>query len=89
MLTRATELELSYLRAVVESADEADTARLLARTAHQCSSTRSGLVDKGRLHLRADGSAAFSAPGFADYLRRAMPTLKAPALEPRRRRYDP
>lgn len=89
MLTRATELEVAYLRATVESSDAAEAARLLSRTAHQCSTTRAGLVDKGWIHLEADGSAAFTAPGFAGYLSRAMPRLKAPAVEPRRRRYDP
>ncbi|RRQ28351.1 ATP-binding protein [Rhodococcus sp. Eu-32] len=89
MLARATELELAYLRAVVDAAEEAETARLLERTAHRCHSTRSDLVDKGMIYLRDDGTAAFTAPAFADYLTRAMPTLVVPAQKTRRRRYDP
>jgi hypothetical protein len=89
MLSRATELELAYLRAVVDTTEETETARLLERTAHQCHSTRIDLVDKGWLYLRDDGTAAFTAPALADYLTRAMPTLVAPAQKTRRRRYDP
>lgn len=88
-LTRATDLEKSYLRAAVDADDEAETARLLDRTAQQCADTRSALVDKGLLYLRPDGSVAFTAPAFADYLRRTMPTLIIPAHKRRRRRYDP
>ncbi|MDJ0393642.1 ATP-binding protein [Rhodococcus sp. G-MC3] len=88
-LTRANELELAYLRAIADSPKEAETARLLGRTSHQCSETRSDLVEKEMIYLRPDGSAAFSAPGFDEYLRRAMPTLAVPAQKRRRRRYDP
>lgn len=88
-VSRTNELNLPYLRAVVDSPVEAETARLLARTAQQCAETRAGLVEKGWLFLREDGSAAFAAPGFEDYLRRTMPTLVVPAHKQRRRRYDP
>ncbi|SNT17437.1 ATP-binding protein [Rhodococcoides kyotonense] len=89
MLSRATELELSYLRAVVDATEETETARLLERTAHQCAHTRTDLVEKGLLYLRPGGTAAFTAPAAAEYLLRVMPTVTAPARKPRRRRYDP
>ena len=88
-LTRAKELELAYLRAIADAPEEAETARLLGRTSHQCADTRSDLIEKDWIYLRADGAAAFTAPGFEEHLRRAMPSLVVPAQKQRRRRYDP
>jgi hypothetical protein len=86
---RAKDIEIAYLRAIVDSPGEAEAARLLERTAHQCAEVRLGLIEKDWIFLRDDGSAAFTAPGADAYLRRVMPTLVIPAQKQRRRRYDP
>ena len=88
-LSRAGEMELAYLRAIVDSPIEAETARLLQRTTAQCASTRVSLIERGLIYLPGDGTTAFTTPHFEDFLRRAMPVLTAPAHKHRRRRYDP
>ncbi|WP_338887919.1 ATP-binding protein [Rhodococcus sovatensis] len=88
-LSRAGAMELAYLRAIVDSPIEAETARLLERTTAQCASTRAGLVERGLIYLPGDGTTAFTTPHFEDFLRRAMPILTAPAHKHRRRRYEP
>ena len=88
-LSRAGEMEFAYLRAIVDSPIEAETARLLERTTAQCASTRAGLMERGLIHLPGDRTTAFTTPHFEDFIRRTMPVLTAPAHKHRRRRYDP
>ncbi|AYJ47654.1 AAA family ATPase [Rhodococcus sp. P1Y] len=88
-LSRAGDMDIAYLRAVVDSPIEAETARLLERTTAQCAETRSALIDRGLIHLSESGSAAFTTPHFEGFIRRTLPTLSTPPHKQRRRRYDP
>ncbi|OZF54896.1 ATP-binding protein [Rhodococcus sp. 14-2470-1b] len=88
-LPRVGELDLAYLRAVVDAPAEIDTARALERTVAQCAETRAGLVNRGLLHITKNNESVFTTPHFESFLLRTMPTLEVPARKQRRRRYDP
>lgn len=88
-LGRVDDVDLAYLRAVVDAPAEIDTARALERTVAQCTRTRAGLVDKGLLHITKNNESVFTTPHFESFLLRTMPTLEVPARKQRRRRYDP
>jgi hypothetical protein len=59
-----------------------DVANLMHRTSEQLGPTRSRLIEKGLLYTPAHGFAAFTAPQFDRYMRRAR-ALDVPP--PRRR----
>jgi hypothetical protein len=76
-LERATENELSYMRAMAALGPEPQRAKLVAesldRTIEQLGPTRSRLVEKGLLYTPSRGLAAFTVPQFDRYLLRTQP----------------
>ncbi len=86
-LERTTELQKAYLRAMAELGPDAQlasrVAELLDRTSSECGPTRKQLIDKGLLYATEHGYAAFTVPGFDDYLKRAIPHLTPPPIRRR------
>jgi hypothetical protein len=76
-IERASERELSYLRAMAQLGPDPQSAGEVARELHQTSSalgkTRTRLIEKGLLYSPRYGLAAFTVPQFDRYLRRAYP----------------
>ncbi len=91
-LERTTELQKAYLRAMAELGPDAQLASrvadLLERTSSECGPTRKQLIDKGLLHATEHGYAAFTVPGFDEYLKRAIPELAPPPIRRRPGRGD-
>ncbi len=91
-LERATELQRAYLRAMAELGPDpqlaSNVADLLERTSSECGPTRKQLIDKGLLYATEHGYAAFTVPGFDEYLKRAIPQLSPPPIRRRRGRSD-
>ena len=86
-LERTTELQKAYLRAMSELGPDAQLASrvadLLQRTSSECGPTRKQLIDKGLLYATEHGYAAFTVPGFDEYLKRAIPHLAPPPIRRR------
>lgn len=86
-LERTTELQKAYLRAMAELGPDAQLASrvadLLERTSSECGPTRKQLIDKGLLYATEHGYAAFTVPGFDEYLKRAIPELAPPPIRRR------
>jgi hypothetical protein len=86
-LDRATELEVSYMRAMAELGSgpqqAVDVAKLLQRTTIQCGPTRAGLIEKGLLYTPTHGYAAFTMPHFDSYMRRVRPKLEIKPIKTR------
>lgn len=91
-LERTTELQKAYLRAMAELGPDAQLASrvadLLERTSSECGPTRKQLIDKGLLYATEHGYAAFTVPGFDEYLKRAIPELVPPPIRRRPGRGD-
>ena len=91
-LERTTELQKAYLRAMAELGPDAQLASrvadLLERTSSECGPTRKQLIDKGLLYATEHGYAAFTVPGFDEYLKRAIPELAPPPIRRRPGRGD-
>ena len=91
-LERTTELQKAYLRAMAELGPDAQLASrvadLLERTSSECGPTRKQLIDKGLLYATEHGYAAFTVPGFDEYLKRAIPQLAPPPIRRRPGRSD-
>ena len=83
-LSRTTELQRSYLRAMAELGPEPqkaqDVAALMNRKSTQLGPVRAQLIDMGLLYTPEHGYAAFTVPLFDQFLRRAIPTLEVPPV---------
>ena len=53
---------------------------MLGRSSTQRAPTRKQLIDKGLLYSTDHGYAAFTAPKFDEYLKRAIPALTPPPV---------
>lgn len=88
-LDRATPLQTSYLRAMAEFGPDPQTARDVARAmgreSPQLAPIRAELVSTGLLYTPEHGYAAFTVPGFDEFLRRTIPELEVPPIRARRR----
>ena len=90
-LDRATPLQTAYMRAMAELGPEpqkaADVARVMGRESTQVGPTRAELIDMGLLYTPEHGYAAFTVPDFDKFMLRAVPELRIPEVQ-RRKRHD-
>ncbi|MCM3659094.1 ATP-binding protein [Agromyces mediolanus] len=91
-LDRITPLQTAYLRAMAELGPEpqkaGDVARVMHRESTQVGPTRAELIDLGLLYTPEHGYAAFTAPDFDAFLKRAIPELVVPEVQRRPRKPD-
>lgn len=76
-LERATDAEVTYLRALAELGGEPQrssaVAQQMGRSAQRVAETRARLIDKGLLYAPKRGLTSFTVPQFDRFLRRAFP----------------
>lgn len=88
-LDRATDLQRVYLRAMAELGaapqKAADVAAKMGRTSPQVAPTRAELIAMGLLYTPEHGYAAFTAPHFDSFMKRAVPVLDVPPIRRRGR----
>jgi type II secretory pathway predicted ATPase ExeA len=91
-LDRATPLQTAYMRAMAELGPEpqkaADVARVMGRESTQVGPTRAELIDMGLLYTPEHGYAAFTVPDFDRFMLRAVPELKVPEVQKRKKHHD-
>lgn len=77
---RLTPKEKEYLRAMAEIRSSqirsGDIAALLKKSVHHVAPVRASLIKKGMLYSPAHGDNAFTAPLFAEYMKRVMPDVE-------------
>lgn len=75
-ISRATELELQYLKAMAKLGPAPQSAKAIAgvlgRKSEKLGSTRSRLVEKGLIYPTGHGFSAFTVPQFDRYIRRTF-----------------
>jgi hypothetical protein len=80
-LERASDAEVTYLRALAELGPEPQRASVVAaqlgRKVERVAETRARLIDKGLLYAPKRGLTAFTVPQFDRFLRRAFPRASA------------
>ena len=79
---RLTPREREYLRAMAELGAgphrSGDIADILGVNVHSVAPLRSGLIKKGMIFSPAHGDTAFTVPLFDEFMKRIIPTMKAP-----------
>ena len=86
---RLTPGEKDYLRAMAELGQgpyrSGDIAALMGRKLNDVAPRRDKLIKKGMIYSPAHGDMAFTVPLFDRFMRRAMPTVQAPAKQKQER----
>jgi hypothetical protein len=88
-LDRATPLQTAYMRAMAELGSQpqkaSDVARVMGRESTQVGPTRAELIDMGLLYTPEHGYAAFTVPDFDRFMKRAVPELRVPEIQKRKK----